>query len=295
MVASLLNVKNIWLNYGNQTIVKDISFEMLGGRILALIGPNGAGKSSMMRVLAGLVKPEKGEVFLKNKRLNSFHEIHKNAGFFIETPDFYKNLTATQNLYLLQKIKSKKESIQNLLNLVGLTEAAHKKVGKFSKGMKQRLGVAQALIGNPDILVLDEPFHGLDPEVKLFLMKLIKKLAVEENKAILVSSHLLSDLETIADDFILLNNGKIYLAGKLSDYKNEKQKVHFWFEKELDSNIIKLLKTGQIIKNNPKCWEAFLTREQTTELVNTMVNIGITPFEIEREDLLHSKYMEIIK
>lgn len=295
MIETVLNVKDIVLNYGSQTVVNHVSFEMRGGRILALIGPNGAGKSSALRVLAGLVKPEKGQIYLNGKILPAFRSINQNSGFFIESPDFYKNLTAIQNLNLLQKVRGKKQTVSSLLEMVGLMDVAHKKVGKFSKGMKQRLGIAQALIGDPEILVLDEPFHGLDPEVKMFLMKLIRKLAAEENKAILVSSHLLLDLESIADDFVLLNKGRIHLAGKLSDYDQNKQKVTFWFNKDLSENLTDRLENGKIKIDNKKCWEANLTREQTSSMLQTMVNIGLIPYEIDREDLLHSKYMEIIE
>ncbi len=295
MVETVLNVKNLVLNYGAQRIVNNVSFEMKGGRILALIGPNGAGKSSAMRILAGLVKPEKGEIYYNGMLLSDFHIINKYSGFFIESPDFYQNLSALQNLTLLQKIRGKKQSVSSLLEMVGLTDAAHKKVRKFSKGMKQRLGIAQALIGNPEILVLDEPFHGLDPEVKMFLMNLIKRLAVDEKKAILVSSHLLSDLESIADDFVLLNNGEIYLSGKLSDYDQNKQKVIFWFDKTLTDKVTAKIESGNISKQNRNCWEAFLTKEQTVTMLKTMLKLQLIPYEIEREDLLHSKYMEIIE
>lgn len=295
MVETVLNVKNLVLNYGAQRIVNNVSFEMKGGRILALIGPNGAGKSSAMRILAGLVKPEKGEIYYNGMLLSDFHIINKYSGFFIESPDFYQNLSALQNLTLLQKIRGKKQSVSSLLEMVGLTDAAHKKVRKFSKGMKQRLGIAQALIGNPEILVLDEPFHGLDPEVKMFLMNLIKRLAVDEKKAILVSSHLLSDLESIADDFVLLNNGEIYLSGKLSDYDQNKQKVIFWFDKTLTDKVTAKIESGNISKQNRNCWEAFLTKEQTVTMLKTMLKLQLVPYEIEREDLLHSKYMEIIE
>jgi len=293
MVETVLRAENLVLNYGSQTVVDQVSFELKRGRILALIGPNGAGKSSIMRILAALVKPERGVIYLNEKLLSDVHTIHKSAGFFIETPDFYKNLTAVQNLSLLQKVRVKKQSVSFLLEMVGLSGAAHKKLRKYSKGMKQRLGIAQAMIGDPEIIILDEPFHGLDPEVKLFLMQLIKKLAHEKNKAILVSSHLLSDLELIADDFLLLNSGKKHLSGRLADYGQDKQKVTFWFDSELRDHKTRNLEFGQIQMNNKCCWEAELTKVQTTTLLKQMVDMEMMPYEIDREDLLYSKYMEI--
>lgn len=295
MVDPLLEVRNLELNYGRQKVLNDVSFQLYPGRILALIGPNGAGKSSVMRVLAGLVLPEKGHIILEGKTLTSPSKIHQAAGFFIEGPDFYKNLNALQNLLLLKRIRKDQQSVMDLLRVVGMEYAANKKVRKYSNGMKQRLGIAQALLSDPSILVLDEPFNGLDPEVKLFLMDLIRQLAVEKNKAILVSSHLLTDLETLADDYVLISEGQVHAAGSLSDQTNEKHTVHFWFEKEPPLNLLQKTETGNIVQANPWCWETHLTIPQTSEAVKTWASAGCIPYEIERADLLHSKYSEIIK
>jgi ABC-type multidrug transport system ATPase subunit len=295
MVIPLLEVRNLALHYGKQKVVNDVSFQLFQGRILALIGPNGAGKSSIMRIMAGLVKPEQGELIIHGKKLNSPSEIHQEAGFFIEAPDFYKNLDARQNLMQLKKIRKAEQSVYELLQLVGLTNAATKKVRKFSNGMKQRLGIAQALLGDPSVLVLDEPFNGLDPEVKLFLMSLIKKLASEQNKAILVSSHLLSDLETMADDFVLLNEGRVHVAGRLSDFKNMRNTVCFWFEEQPPAQLLEETAEGRMIQSDPWCWETHLSTTETTDAVRILVRAGCIPYEIERADLLQSKYSEIIQ
>jgi len=295
MVASSIRVEHLYLNYGRQRVVDDVSFELFPGRIVALIGPNGAGKSSIMRIMAGLVKADQGYIYLQDRLIQSFSEIHTDAGFFIESPDFYKHLTAIQNLKLLLKIHRSNQSPESLLNKVGLAYASGKKVRKFSKGMKQRLGIAQALIGDPSILVLDEPFNGLDPEVKQFLMELIKKLAKENNKAILISSHLLSDLEQLADDFILLSEGHVHAAGRLDDFKSEHQTVRFWFEKEPTLSILGQSAPGRMVEHDPWCWQTLMSTAETTEAVKKWASAGHVPFEIERADLLHTKYMEIIQ
>jgi len=295
MVEPILEVRNLELNYGRHKVVCDVSFQLHPGRVLALIGPNGAGKSSVMRVIAGLVRPEAGQLILKGEPVTSHSSIHQSAGFFIEAPDFYKNLDASQNLRLLKKIRKAGQSVTELLRVVGIEHAATKKVRKYSKGMKQRLGIAQALLGDPSILVLDEPFNGLDPEVKQFLMDVIKKLARAENKAILVSSHQLSDMEILADDFILLSEGRVHASGKLSDYKDERQTVRFWFDSEPPAGLLERTAGGNMVQTDPWCWEWRLNRTETTELVSQWSSAGCIPYEIEREDLLHSKYLEIIK
>jgi ABC-2 type transport system ATP-binding protein len=295
MVEPILEVRNLELNYGRQKVVNDVSFSLYPGRILALIGPNGAGKSSVIRIIAGLVVPEKGQLIMRGKSLSSFSAVHRAAGFFIEGPDFYTNLNARQNLLLLKKIRKAKQSVSDLLRIVGIEYAASKKVRKFSKGMKQRLGIAQALLGDPSILVLDEPFNGLDPEVKQFLMNLIKKLAAENNKAILVSSHLLSDLEALADDFVLLSEGVVHVEGSLSDFMNQRHTVCFWFEKEPQITLLEETAAGKMVSINPWCWETHLSNSETTEAVGKWVSTGCIPYEIQRADLLQSKYHEIIK
>lgn len=294
MVGAVIELRNLFLTYGKQLIVDDVSFGLYPGKIAALIGPNGAGKSSVMRMMAGLVKPDSGEIFLHNRQVSNIAEIHREAGFFIEGPDFYKNLTASQNLMLLKTVRNAREDIDELLHRVGLTNAAGKKVGKYSRGMKQRLGVAQALLGNPSILVLDEPFNGLDPEVKQYLMEIIRKLAKEENKAILVSSHILSDLEQLADDFILLRNGRVFLNGNIAGFKTERQKITFGFEKKPDEKILAQVAPGKFTGTGPWYWESSLTTAETTEAVKEFVKYGLIPFEIQRADLLNAKYMEIV-
>lgn len=293
MVEPLIQVSNIRLKYGEQRVVDDVSFGLVSGRIMALIGPNGAGKSSIMRILAGLVKPEAGSVRSANPSIKNFHSLNRITGFFIEAPSFYSYLSATQNLKLLKKIKGGNETISDLLAMVGLKDAAHKKVGHFSKGMKQRLGIAQALINDPQLLVLDEPFHGLDPEVKLFLMGLIRKLSTERNKAILVSSHQLQDMEDLADDFILLNKGIVHLTGSLSDFHSQKQKVTFLFSEPLPDSTVRLINVGKRLKDNPAGLVASLSVSETAEIVKLCGDMGHYPYKVERENLLHSKYMEI--
>jgi len=295
MVDPLLEARNLELSYGRQKVINDVSFQLYPGRVLALIGPNGAGKSSIMRILAGLVMPEKGQIIWKGKSLTSPSIIHHAAGFFIEGPDFYKNLNAQQNLSLLKRIRKDQQSVIDLLRVVGMEDAASKKVRKFSSGMKQRLAIAQALLGDPSMLVLDEPFSGLDPEVKQFLMDLIRQLAIEKNKAILVSSHLLSDMEALADDFVLLNEGQVYAAGSLSDYAHERHTVSFWFEKEAPVTLLEKTEAGRMVHTDPWCWETHLSISETTEAVKKWASAGWIPYEIKRDDLLHSKYSEIIK
>jgi ABC-2 type transport system ATP-binding protein len=285
-----LNIQNLALSYGNQKILKGIDFVVTEGKITALIGPNGAGKSSAFRVLAGLVAPDSGKVFLDQQELKNFNILKNHCGYLLETADFYPYLSGKKNLELFIGLTNSTADAQNLLEKVGLLQAANKKVQHYSRGMKQRLGLAQVLIDNPSFLILDEPFNGLDPEVKELILQLLVNLK-KQGKGILVSTHLLEDIELIADDFILLNQGEIYLSGSMESYRIDKQNVTFYFEEALPN----LFEIGfeYMIKANTLLISVSI--QETKMVVKTLQELGLTPYKIERSSILYDKYMEIAK
>jgi ABC-type multidrug transport system ATPase subunit len=278
------------LSYGNQRILKGIDFVITEGKITALIGPNGAGKSSAFRVLAGLVVPDSGKVALDQNELKSFNNLKKHCGYLLETADFYPYLTGKKNLELFIGLTNSKADVLDLLEKVGLSKAANKKVQQYSRGMKQRLGLAQVLIDNPSFLILDEPFNGLDPEVKEQILQLLVDLK-KQGKGILVSTHLLEEIEAIADDFILLNQGEIYLSGSMESYRIDKQNVTFHFEEALPN----LLEIGfeYSIKANTLLISASI--QETKIVLKNLHSLGFIPYKIERSSILYDKYMEIAK
>jgi ABC-type multidrug transport system ATPase subunit len=285
-----LEVQNLALSYGNQRILKEIDFAVTQGKITALIGPNGAGKSSAFRVLAGLVNPDIGKVFLDDKELKSFNEIRKHCGYLLETADFYPYLTGKKNLDLFIGLTNSKADALDLLEKVGLGLAANKKVQHYSRGMKQRLGLAQVLIGNPSFLILDEPFNGLDPEVKKQILQLLVDLK-NKGKGILVSTHLLEDIEAIADDFILLNEGEVYLSGSMNSYRIDKQNVTLHFEETLPNNFE--IGFDYCVNGNQLLLSASI--QETKIVVKKLQQLGFIPYKIERSSILYDKYMEIAK
>ena len=285
-----LEIQNMALSYGNQRILKGIDFEITEGKITALIGPNGAGKSSAFRVLAGLVAPDSGKLFLDEKPLKDFNALRKQCGYLLETADFYPYLSGKKNLELFIGLTNSKANTSNLLEKVGLSQAANKKIQYYSRGMKQRLGLAQVLIDNPSFLILDEPFNGLDPEVKAQILTLLVDLK-KQGKGILVSTHLLEDIESIADDFILLNQGEIYLSGNMEKYRTDKQNVILYFEEALPT----LLEIGfeYTIKANTLLISASI--QETKMVAKKLQELGFIPYKIERSSILYDKYMEIAK
>ena len=285
-----LDIKNITLSYDEQPIVKGISFSISEGKITALIGPNGAGKSSTFRILSGLVHPDNGTVFLNGIQMKNFDDLRNHCGYLLETADFYTYLSGKKNLELLINLTKSSANAMELLEMVGLAKDADKKVQHYSKGMKQRLGLAQVLIDNPSFLILDEPFNGLDPEVKELILKLLTNLKIK-GKGILVSTHLLEDIETIADDFILLNEGEIYLSGSMDTFASDRQNVKMHFEKPLPQNLnlaFENRKNGNILslKANEK---------ETQTILKELYELDFIPYKIDRSSLLYDKYMEIIK
>jgi ABC-2 type transport system ATP-binding protein len=193
-------------------------------------------------------------------------------------------------LELLISLTNSSANATELLEMVGLAKDADKKVQHYSKGMKQRLGLAQVLIDNPSFLILDEPFNGLDPEVKELILKLLSDLK-NKGKGILVSTHLLEDIETIADDFILLNEGKIYLSGSMDTFATDRQNVKMHFEESLPQNLnlgFENHKNGNVLllKANEK---------ETKTILKELCDLGFIPYKIDRSSLLYDKYMEIIK
>ncbi|HSH20904.1 MAG TPA: ABC transporter ATP-binding protein [Draconibacterium sp.] len=265
-----------------------VNISINAGKITALIGPNGAGKSSAFRILAGLVKPEQGEVQIDGIQKNSFEELRQHCGYMLESPDFYPYLSGKKNLELLIQISGSKVQADELLELVGLSKESNKKVQNYSKGMKQRLGFAQVLIDDPDFLILDEPFNGLDPEVKEQMLEhlgLLKK----RGKGILISTHLLEDIEFIADDFVLLNKGQVFLKGNMTDSHTEKQNVTLFFSKPIPE-IAALMPELTVLSDKLKL---MATIKETEELLKELYRLDIVPYRITRSSILHDKYMEI--
>ncbi len=285
-----LAIQNMALSYGNQSILKGIDFEITEGKITALIGPNGAGKSSSFRVLAGLVAPDSGKVLLDQEELTNFNVLKNHCGYLLETADFYPYLSGRKNLELFIGLTNSNADALNLLEKVGLTHAADKKVQQYSRGMKQRLGLAQVLIDNPSFLILDEPFNGLDPEVKEQILSLLVDLK-KQGKGILVSTHLLEDIEAIADDFILLNQGEIYLSGSMESYRTDKQNVTLHFEETLPKDLE--IEFDFFIEDHKIGLSASI--EETKTVVKKLHELGFIPYKIERSSILYDKYMEIAK
>lgn len=277
----IIEVRNLVKYYGNFCAVEDVSFDVYQGDVYGFLGPNGAGKSTTIRTLLSLISPTSGEIKIFNKNISSHRsEILTDIGCIVEKPDFYKYLSAQQNLEIVLRLSGKNippKKIFETLEFVGLAGREKDKVGGFSHGMKQRLGIAQALIHDPKLIILDEPTTGLDPQGIIDIRNLILKLKNEQNKTILLSSHILSEIELIANRMVIINKGKTIIQGSVKElleedflevvftvdsvekareiinvnYPNaisliEKNQIHLHLPKEMVSTINKLLCDNQV-------------------------------------------------
>ncbi|MCX3265705.1 ABC transporter ATP-binding protein [Pedobacter agri] len=206
-------------NFGNQSIVKDLSLQVPKGSIYGFLGPNGAGKTTTIKILLNLLKSPADQVFVFGKEINSNRiATLKRIGALVEQPAIYGHLSGKENLInrcILLGLK--KTKADEMLALVGLTEAADKKAGKYSLGMKQRLGIALALVSDPELLLLDEPTNGLDPNGIIEIRNLMIELATKHHKTILVSSHLLAEIERTATHVGIINKGQLLFQGTIDE------------------------------------------------------------------------------
>jgi ABC-type multidrug transport system ATPase subunit len=220
-MASVIEVKHLSKDFKEVKAVDDLSFSVPGGKVYGFLGQNGAGKSTTIRILLTLIEPTSGEIEIFGMNLKKKRkEILKKTGAIIEKPDLYKYLTAKENLEIfaaMSGIKIPEKKLMEQLEKVGIAERAKSKVKTYSQGMKQRLGIAVALIHDPELIILDEPMNGLDPQGIADVRNLILHLSKEMGKTVLVSSHLLSEMELIADSMLIIDKGKKVVEGKMTE------------------------------------------------------------------------------
>ena len=227
MEKELVKVSGLSKSFKSFKALDNVSFKVFKNDVFGFLGPNGAGKSTSLRCMLSLIKPDSGSVEIFGKPLNKNRsEILKNIGSIIEKPDFYTYLSAKKNLELIARVSGKNVSsseILDIIDFVGLNGRESSKFKTFSHGMKQRLGIAQALMHNPELIILDEPTTGLDPQGIIDIRNLILKLSQQQGKTVILSSHQLSEIELIANRMVIINKGKTVIEGKVSELLNNEE------------------------------------------------------------------------
>lgn len=248
-MTNIITTQNLTKKYRDFTAINNLNLNIKKGRIYGFLGPNGAGKSTTMKILLGLVKQSSGHFNINGSSfpLDRVH-ILSQIGSLIESPSYYGNLTGYENLELICAILNlPKSNIEDVLSLVGLSDFKHRLVKKYSLGMKQRLGLASALIGNPPILILDEPTNGLDPSGIREIRNLIKSLPTIYDCTVLISSHILSEVELLADDIGILNRGNLLFEGSIEDLKNTSINMGL-SDSNLEETFLKIIESDNIAK-----------------------------------------------
>jgi len=248
----IIEVKNLTKKYNNFKALDDISFNVISGEIFGFLGPNGAGKTTTIKSIIGLINTNSGEIKISGYNIKKKgKEAKKNIGYLPEKVAFYDNLTALQNLNFYAEMKNvSKEECEPLIKEFGLAESINKKVGNFSKGMTQRLGMARAILGNPPILILDEPTGGLDPRGVVYIRKRIQELR-EKGTTIFISSHILSEIQELCDRVGIIDNGILVAKDtvtELSKKMNIKPKITVELENISDAILESVKKVKGVDK-----------------------------------------------
>ncbi|NMM65844.1 ATP-binding cassette domain-containing protein [Clostridium sp. P21] len=223
----VIETKQLTKIYGEQTVVSSVNLHVKKGRIYGLLGRNGAGKTTIMKMILGLTPITSGEVDVLGRNIKGQEKrVYPRIGAIIETPGFYPNLTGTENLEIFAKLRgtAAPHAVENALKVVGLPYKNKKLFSKYSLGMKQRLGIANAILHDPELLILDEPTNGLDPIGIAEVRDFIKNLSVERGKTILISSHILSEISLLADDIGIIDHGVLLKESSMEELKRKNGK-----------------------------------------------------------------------
>lgn len=241
MTEAILEVRNLTKRFKKHVAVSDVSFNVSRGEIMGFLGPNGAGKTTVIRMITGLMKPDEGEVSICGINVQEdFEKAIQNIGAVVETPHLYEYMTGKENIKLfaaLHKITDE-EKVQEVIKLSGLENKLGQKVKDYSLGMKQRLGLAVALLNEPSLLILDEPTNGLDPASIRSLRDFLKQYAHEKHCGVLISSHILSEMQLLCDSVTIICDGTIRAVEHMDHIKDQETLEELFIEKTGGGNIL---------------------------------------------------------
>ncbi|PDZ72155.1 ABC transporter ATP-binding protein [Bacillus pseudomycoides] len=291
---SIVRVEQLTKRIGSKTLVENISFEVKKGEVVGLLGPNGAGKTTLMRMMVGMIRMTEGEVWIDGQSVKQqFESTAAKIGAVIENPEFYPFLSGYENLTYFGRMNSNvtEDRIDEVVQLLGMGQVIDRKVKAYSLGMRQRLGIAQALIHNPDVLILDEPTNGLDPNGIHEMRMYIKKIAHEQGKAVLVSSHLLSEVELMCDRVIIIQRGEYVTTQSIQrDGSLEMETIHIRVDDV--KRAADLLTYDAVIQDN----ELILTveNEEIPNVIRTLTEKSIRIYRVyEERKTLEEKFLEL--
>jgi ABC-2 type transport system ATP-binding protein len=300
----MIEVQNLTKNFNGKTILNGINFHVQKGEIFGFLGPNGAGKTSTLRIILGLLDPTSGEAHVFGEYLGSNDELRRKVGILLENDGLYDGLSAYENLdYYAQlyNVPDREEKIKNLLDFAGLTKRKGDKVGTFSKGMKRKLGLARAMINDPDVLFLDEPSFGLDPEAQRMVRDLILHLA-KEKRTIFLNSHDLDEVQKICSKIAILHRGTIQAYDRVENLRNKFSNPVFKITLTDAANAKNAFDLLQSLDYVSDCKldglgiTATLKEENYSKILNELVGNGIKVEEAKKlAKSLEDVYLDIVK
>ncbi len=301
MEKPLIQIKNLKKKIKGKWIIKGISFDLYPGEVFGFLGPNGAGKTTTIRMMVGLTSITEGEVLIEGYSIaKNYEKAIAKVGGIVENPDMYKFLTGYKNLELYARMSPgvSKKRIDEVVKIVELEHAIHQKVSTYSLGMRQRLGLAQALLHQPSVLILDEPTNGLDPAGIHDLRNYLRRLAKEEQMAILVSSHLLSEMEMMCDRIGIIQNGELIRVETVRDLiEKDEQAKQVLFEVEpihVAQQVIEQHFPQKRVERVEKGVIISLSRSEIPAVSALLVSNQVQLFGIQRKSKsLEEKFLEI--
>jgi ABC-2 type transport system ATP-binding protein len=297
-----IETQNLTYRFSEKEIIlKNIQLQVPEGSIYGFLGPNGAGKTTTLKLILGLLKKQEGSISIFNKPFEKHRiEILKKVGSLIESPSLYTHLTAKENLKIWQKVyQCPMSRIDEVLEIVGLSETGKKKAGKFSLGMKQRLSIAIALLHSPTLLILDEPTNGLDPNGILEIRELLTKINRENGITIIISSHLLAEIEKMVTHVGIINKGEILFQGTLTELHEQQTKTSsIIFETNDSEKTSKILQSKGLVVTvkNELVMIPFIDREVIAEIVLELVHAKIEVYQVSTlKNDLESIFIDLTK
>jgi ABC-2 type transport system ATP-binding protein len=279
-----LVARNLTKVIGDRTIVDNVSFELYRGDVFGFLGPNGAGKTTTIRMLVGLIKPTSGSVTICGHELRrEFEQAMRCVGCIVENPDLYRFMTGRENLeHFARMLGAPRQDVARVASLVMLEHRLDQRVGTYSLGMRQRLGIAQAMLGDPQLLILDEPANGLDPAGIREIRTLLRGLAAKRNLAVLVSSHLLAEVELMCDRVAIIHKGRILKEGSVRDLIQSHREMEFRVsDAARASQLLAARQVGHRVDDSTIV--ADLEESDAPPLIDALVRDGVAIFHAQRK------------
>lgn len=299
-MSSIIEVSGLTKSFNEITAVDNLTFTVNERKVYGFLGQNGAGKSTTIRMLLSLIRPSAGEIRIFGLDLFTHRkEILRKTGAIIEKPDLYKYLTAKENLNLfaaMSGIKLSEKQIMEKLDKVGLAERAGSKIKTYSQGMKQRLGIAVALVHDPDLIVLDEPMNGLDPQGIADIRNLINHLSKDLGKTVFISSHLLSEMEQVADSLLIIHKGEKIAEGNMNELLNPEQsriEIETRSAKELELMLKQTVWASRIVSINGQKIIMQLKKNEVPVFVQQVAEMKQDIFSIHKKNSLEDYFLSL--